>query len=503
MLGAACPQLRRGDGTYNPLHGTWSGRAELPPGPVRRRVTIRFGGFPTQAKMEAWFTDALRLLSIPDDGPDGHAERLEILAMIRQSRAEGAALPDFDDLRRRHAYGAAYRPGTTGEFLLSWLEARREAGDIAPKTLAGYAAHIERIWLPQIGEVPLDKLRPHHITRAFAAIDAESERITAARASGDPAERKAAAGRRPTGPATRQRIRATLRKALADARRAGLISMNPAAGEALVLKTGQKTRLLRWTGARERAWRAGYEKRLAGIGGDSARTAARFRAWQSLEHRPGPSMVWRLDHLGAFLDHVAQDRLYPLWHLAAYRGLRRGELAGLRWEDVDLASGTLTVRTARVTVGWQVIDTTPKSAASEATIGLAAETVQVLSDWWTRQADEREAWGEAYRDSGLVFTREDGTPWHPDYLTTRFEHEAWRAGLPPIRFHDLRHGTATLAHAAGANLRDIQALLRHSSYVITADLYTAVLEEHDLETAERMSRMVPRRPAEGQRDGVL
>ncbi len=102
-----------------------------------------------------------------------------------------------------------------------------------------------------------------------------------------------------------------------------------------------------------------------------------------------------------------------------------------------------------------------------------------------------------------MFTREDGTPWHPDYLTTRFEHEAWRAALPPVRFHDLRHGTATLAHAAGANLRDIQALLRHSSYVITADLYTAVLEEHDMETAERMSRMVPRRSGEGQRGAVL
>ena len=393
MLGAGCPQLRRGDGAWNPLHGSWLGKAELPRSPDGRRIMLTASGFRTQAAMETWFTAALQLLSIPEDGPGGHAERMEILAMIRQSRSEGSALPDYDDLRRRHAYGAAYRPGTTGDFLLSWLEARREAGDIAPKTLAGYAAHIERVWLPQIGDVQLDKLRPQHITRAFAAIDADSERITAARASDDPDERKAAAGRRPTGPATRQRIRATLRKALADARRAGLISMNPAAGEALALRTGQKTRLLRWTEARERSWRAGYEQRLAAIGGEPARAAARFRVWQSLDHRPGPSMVWRLDHLGAFLDHVAGDRLYPLWHLAAYRGLRRGEIAGLRWEDVDLASGTLTVRAARVTVGWKVIDTTPKSAASEATIGLDGQTVQVLSDWWTRQADEREAWG--------------------------------------------------------------------------------------------------------------
>jgi integrase len=75
-----------------------------------------------------------------------------------------------------------------------------------------------------------------------------------------------------------------------------------------------------------------------------------------------------------------------------------------------------------------------------------------------------------------VFTHEDGTPLNPAHATARFEWIAFEAGLPPIRLHDLRHGAATIAHAAGADLKAIQAMLRHSSITITADTYTSVLE---------------------------
>ncbi len=100
--------------------------------------------------------------------------------------------------------------------------------------------------------------------------------------------------------------------------------------------------------------------------------------------------------------------------------------------------------------------------------------------------------GEQWTDTGLVFTLEDGTAYHPDRLTDIFEWEAFRAGLPPIRLHDLRHSAASIAHATGASMKDIQALLRHSSLTITADLYTSVFEDQAAQLAEDMARVVPR-----------
>ena len=98
-----------------------------------------------------------------------------------------------------------------------------------------------------------------------------------------------------------------------------------------------------------------------------------------------------------------------------------------------------------------------------------------------------------------VFTREDGTDHHPSTLTAVFEREACRAGLPPIRLHDLRHGAATIALASGAEMCEVQALLRHASVVITMDTYTSVLPELAVELAETWHAWCPART--GQRTG--
>src|SRR6185437_8905634 len=97
--------------------------------------------------------------------------------------------------------------------------------------------------------------------------------------------------------------------------------------------------------------------------------------------------------------------------------------------------------------------------------------------WRKQQLAERVRWGSAWTDTGLVFTREDGAAYHPAHLSGRFERLAFAAGLPPIRFHDLRHGAATLALAGGADIAAVSRLLRHSSVQITADIYTEVLPE--------------------------
>ena len=89
-----------------------------------------------------------------------------------------------------------------------------------------------------------------------------------------------------------------------------------------------------------------------------------------------------------------------------------------------------------------------------------------------------------------MFTTPNGAPLHPDYLTRRFAHLVTLSGLPPVRLHDLRHGAASLAHAAGADLKTVQEQLGHSSIVLTADTYTSVLHELHIKTAEATARLV-------------
>lgn len=125
-----------------------------------------------------------------------------------------------------------------------------------------------------------------------------------------------------------------LRSALNDAVREGLIVTNPAA--LVKMAGGKRPKALVWTVEREARWRGAVAAHIA-----AGKTPPEARAPAP---RPSPVMVWRPDHLGAFLDVAAGDRLYALFHLIAYRGLRRGEAAGLEWQDVDLDGAAVTVR---------------------------------------------------------------------------------------------------------------------------------------------------------------
>jgi integrase len=140
--------------------------------------------------------------------------------------------------------------------------------------------------------------------------------------------------------------------------------------------------------------------------------------------------TWTAEELRRFLDHVARERLAALWTLAASTGMRRGEVLGLRWVDVDLDRARVAVRQTLVVAGRQVITSEPKTSRGRRSIALDPRTVTALRTWRAAQLEERLAWGPAYRDSGLVFTREDGAPLHPEWLSDAF---AWRiktAGLP-------------------------------------------------------------------------
>jgi len=125
---------------------------------------------------------------------------------------------------------------------------------------------------------------------------------------------------------------------------------------------------------------------------------------------------------------AAQHRLYPLFHLIAYRGLRRGEAVGLRWQDVDLEAGFIRISQQVVQLGWATAIGDPKSNSGERTISLDEGTIAALRNWRSLQDGEQRSWGRAWHDTALVFTREDGSQLHPDMATSVF-----RAAAPGRR----------------------------------------------------------------------
>jgi integrase len=214
-------------------------------------------------------------------------------------------------------------------------------------------------------------------------------------------------------------------------------------------------------------------------------TRARVVAWKAGGPRPTVA-VWTAADTARFLSAIEGDELRPMLYLVAMRGLRRGEAAGLCWPDLDLEEATLTIsRTLQEHAGRPVL-LPPKTAASARTLALDRSTVAVLT---AHRAHQRAAAG-VERPDGFVFAHRDGRPYSPSYLTHHFRALQELHGLPPIRFHDLRHGAATLALAAGADLKAIQDMLGHASIVLTADTYTSVLPEVARRTAEGIAALV-------------
>ncbi|WP_236572241.1 MULTISPECIES: site-specific integrase [unclassified Nocardiopsis] len=204
-------------------------------------------------------------------------------------------------------------------------------------------------------------------------------------------------------------------------------------------------------------------------------------------------MVWTVEQTRAFLDHVAEDRLYALFHLAVMTGLRRGEVVGLRWVDVDLDRGTVrVVRQLQAHQGRGLVEVAPKSAASRRTLMVDHTTVGVLRRHRWRQQKEAEDYGRVWDRGGYVFTAVGGGVLAPERLSRLFRKVNTASGLPPVRLHDLRHGAATLALAAGVELKVVQAMLGHASIVLTADTYASVLPEVAREAAERTAWLVLR-----------
>lgn len=353
-------------------------------------------------------------------GPDGR--------WIRQLRSgfptRQAAEKARTELRATIDAGAYVEPSdvTLAQYLREeWLPATAPP-QVKYDTWADRRDTLERYVMPRLGGVALQELNAAHLNRLY------TELLRGGR------QRRAEGASAGLSPTTVRRVHTMLRKALNDAVRWGRIARNPAP--------------------------------LADPPPMRTVNAARRRAMRT----------WSQQDLRRFLEATADHPLHTLWLVAASTGLRRSEIAGLRWTDVNLRAHTLIVlQTVTVSEDGYLPEEDQKSDGSARTIHLDARVVAALRSHRAEQAAIRLEVGPAWNDQGLVFPREDGAWWNPNSLTSAFTRAVKAAGLPRIRLHDLRHTHATLLLAAGVNPKVVSERLGHSSVAFTLDTYAHVL----------------------------
>ncbi|WP_225080674.1 site-specific integrase [Streptomyces sp. CoT10] len=181
------------------------------------------------------------------------------------------------------------------------------------------------------------------------------------------------------------------------------------------------------------------------------------------------------DEARQLLTAAQGHRLHALFELALHTGLRKGELLGLRWEDLDLDAGTAAIRRTLQRTSTGGLTTLPtKTRASERRIALPTRCLQSLKLHHEQQQREREGAGTTWQHSGHVFTTPQGRPIDPTNLTRTFATLLCKAGLRRVRFHDLRHSTATLLLEQSVELVVIKELLGHAHIGVTATVYAHV-----------------------------
>lgn len=327
---------------------------------------------------------------------------------------------------------------TVGDFLTRWLH-DCVAGK-APKTYRSYEQQIRLHLIPGIGWIKLNKLNPQHIQHLYS----EKQKLGITR--------------------TVRLMHAVLHAALNQAVEWGLIYRNPA-------------------------------------------DVVEIPKPKQIEQR-----ALNPEESERFFEVAKDDRLHALYVLAVTSGLREGELLGLKWEDIDLEQGILGARrqfqklskklmedpriAAQVLEwldknrGWAFLPI--KSEKGRRTIALAEEAIVALKSHRARQAAERLALGELWQDFGLVFCTEIGTPIssHSNLLQRSFHPLLEKADLPRIRFHNLRHSHVSLLIEAGAELKDIQENVGHSSITLTADTYGHLFFSRKRIIARKMDEVI-------------
>jgi integrase len=207
--------------------------------------------------------------------------------------------------------------------------------------------------------------------------------------------------------------------------------------------------------------------------------------------KPKEIKSWTAEELRRFLDLIQSHRLEAAYYLKAFTGMRRAEILGLRWQDLDLDACRLAVRQTLVAVGYEIVKSSPKTHQAR-TIDLDPITVEKLRQHWERQAYDHQEWSHAYHDEDLVFAREDGSPVHPHSFSQTFERVVARSGLPTIPLHGLRHTHATVGLSLGVPAKVISERLGHEDVAFTLKQYAHVLPGMQADAARQIADLVLR-----------
>ena len=197
--------------------------------------------------------------------------------------------------------------------------------------------------------------------------------------------------------------------------------------------------------------------------------------------------VWTPEQMGTFVRHVREDRFYALWMLASTTGMRRGELAGLLVTDIDSKHARVTPSRPRVSVDGQVRDSDTKTEAGHRVMALDPRTLRALEKYVATWSEERRLLGQS---SPLLFVWPDGTPLHPDTITSLFHRNVAAAGLPRIRLHDVRHSYATAALASGTSPKIVSERLGHANAAFTMQTYMHVIPGMDAAAADEVAALI-------------
>jgi len=313
--------------------------------------------------------------------------------------------------------------GTVASYLGEWIETYTKSGTVKPSSASKNREHVERHIVPRIGSIDLAKLTGADVARLYADL------LTEGRIRGKVGT--------PLSPKTVRNIANTLHKALSDGVKWSKVSRNVADGIDL----------------------------------------PRFEQ-PELE-------VWDGDQIRHFLDYLAGsgDYLGPIWRLMLATGMRRGEVLGLHWDDVDMVDKVITIKESRVQVRGVTMTTTPKTTAGRRNVSIDSETVYALAAFRNTQDDAKTILGAW--TSSLVVTDLGGQPIEPDAFSRRFRSVAKRAEMPPkTRLHDLRHSAAVLMLTQGVPIHIVSGRLGHANPSITLRIYAHFLPSADKLAAE-------------------
>lgn len=373
--------MNRAHGQFGRNNFGWWFRHQWRENGVRR--SVRGSGFPTKAAAQAAYRKAVR---------------------------------DLDEGRSVTA------SGTLAEFLEWWLDIYARSGKVKHSTITAVRGHVEKHIVPRLGSKALAKLSSTDVARFSADLLSNGE-----------VRHKSGRG---LNPKTVRNILGTLRKALDDGVKHGLVSRNVA-------------------------------------------TNIDLPKWNRPEIE-----AWTEQDVVRFLTYAAESRDYlgPIWLLLANTPLRRAEICGLRWADVDLVEGLVHIRTTRLDVQGTVYEDTPKSRAGKRTVAIDTSCIVALAHLRNAQAEAAEILGGWASD--LVLTDQDGQPIPPEALSRRFEQATRAAGLPRIRLHSLRHTYAAMALSNGVGVHVVSGRLGHADPSTTLRIYSPFMPRPDREAAE-------------------